>query len=210
MELTITDDDPEPVLSLSVDPDKISEARGESTVTVSTGDSTFADDQTITLKIESESTATETDDYTVSSKSLTLGGTQTAVTATVTAEEDLVYEGDETIVLTASHDGNTVGSAQTITIRENDPEPVLSIADARTVIEGVTASFEVTMAESAKTVTVQYTTTDGSAEQPGDYTSAGGTLTFTAGDDGEDDRGGDQDGRAGRGRRDVHGDAEQS
>ena len=38
------------------------------------------------------------------------------------------------------------------------------------------------MAESAKTVTVQYTTTDGSAQQPGDYTSAGGTLTFTAGD----------------------------
>ena len=39
------------------------------------------------------------------------------------------------------------------------------------------------MAESAKTVTVQYTTNDGSAEQPGDYTSASGTLTFAAGDE---------------------------
>ena len=70
MELTITEDDPEPVLSLSVEPDKISESGVESSVTVSTGDSTFADAQTVTLIIASESTATETDDYTVSSKSL--------------------------------------------------------------------------------------------------------------------------------------------
>ena len=187
VELTITDDDPEPVLSLSVDPDKISEARGESTVTVSTGDSTFADDQTITLKIESESTATETDDYTVSSKSLTLGGTQTAVTATVTAEEDLVYEGDETIVVTASRDGNPIGSQQRITIDENESEPELSISDAQ-ASEGESVQFEVELSGAVSSeVVVSYATSDGTGAHPAvagtDYTAVTATtLTFTAGD----------------------------
>ena len=182
VELTITDDDPEPVLSLSVDPDKISEARGESTVTVSTGDSTFADDQTITLKIESESTATETDDYTVSSKSLTLGGTQTAVTATVTAEEDLVYEGDETILVTASRDGNPIGSQQRITIDENESEPELSISDAASATEGTAVRFVVALTGSVESdVEVSYRTSDGTAVGT-DYTGVSATtLTFTGG-----------------------------
>ena len=58
---------------------------------------------------------------------------------------------------------------------------MISIENADTVTEGGTASFEVTMAQSAKTVTVQYDTGDGTAQQPGDYTSTSGTLTFTAG-----------------------------
>ena len=184
--LTITDDDPEPVLSLSVDPDEISEARGESTVTVSTGDTTFADDQTITLKFESESTATETDDYTVSSKSLTLGATQTAVTATVTAEEDLVYEGDETILVTASRDGNPIGSQQRITIDENESEPELSISDGK-ASEGEAVSFvvELTGAVSSE-VKVSYATSDGTGANPAvgtDYTAVSATeLTFRPGE----------------------------
>lgn len=45
---------------------------------------------TITLTLGGE--ATETDDYTVSSKSLTLGATQTEVTATVTAVDDSIIK----------------------------------------------------------------------------------------------------------------------
>ena len=188
VELTITDDDPEPVLSLSVDPDEISEARGESTVTVSTGDTTFADDQTITLKFESESTATETDDYTVSSKSLTLGATQTAVTATVTAEEDLVYEGDETILVTASRDGNPIGSQQRITIDENESEPELSISDGK-ASEGEVgaASWWSCLGRCRVRLKVSYATSDGTGAHPAaagtDYTAVTATeLTFATGD----------------------------
>ena len=185
--LTITDDDPEPALSLSVDPDEISEARGESTVTVRTGDTTFADDQTITLKFESESTATETDDYTVSSKSLTLGATQTAVTATVTAEEDLVYEGDETILVTASRDGNPIGSQQRITIDENESEPELSISDGK-ASEGEAVSFVVELSGAVSSeVKVSYATSDdGTGTNPAagtDYTAVSATeLTFRPGE----------------------------
>ena len=49
--LTIEDDDAAPVLSLKVDPDEIDEDGGESTITVSTGDTTFAEAQVITLSI---------------------------------------------------------------------------------------------------------------------------------------------------------------
>ena len=93
----------------------------------------------------------------------------------------------------------TVGATATGRIDDDTDAPVLSVADAQTVTEGVTATFEVTMAESAKTVTVQYRTTDGSAQQPGDYTSASGTLTFTAGDEAKTIEVVTEDGRAGRG-----------
>ena len=58
---------------------------------------------------------------------------------------------------------------------------MLSIADATAVIEGGSASFVVSMGASEKQVTVSYETEDGTAAEPGDYTSTSGTLTFEAG-----------------------------
>ncbi|MDE0219506.1 MAG: hypothetical protein OXJ90_09565, partial [Spirochaetaceae bacterium] len=178
VELTIRDDDPEPTLNVTVDPVTIAEAGGTSTIKVSASGSTFAQSQTFSLTLSGQ--ATETDDYTVSAKSLTLGATQTEVTATATAVEDSVHEGDETIIVTAHHGANQVGTPQTITIRDDDL-PVLSIANATAVAEGEAAHFVVTLAPaSGKQVTVSYTTEDGTARQPGDYTTASGTLTFEA------------------------------
>ena len=48
--------------------------------------------------------------------------------------------------------------------------------------EGNDAEFEVSLDESGQQVTVEYATSEGSAEEPDDYTAASGTLTFTAGD----------------------------
>ena len=49
--------------------------------------------------------------------------------------------------------------------------------------EGADVEFEVSLdAESGREVTVSYGTTDDTAKQPGDYTTASGTLTFAAGD----------------------------
>ena len=181
VELTIRDDDSEPTLNVTVDPATIAEAEGTSTIKVSASGSTFAESQTLTLTLGGE--ATETDDYTVSAKSLTLGATQTEVTATVTAVDDSVHEDDETIVVTANHGANQVGTAQTITIRDDDL-PVLSIADATAVAEGEAAQFVVTLAPaSGKQVTVSYSTADGTATASEDYAAASSTtLTFTAGD----------------------------
>ena len=177
VELTIRDDEPEPALSLTVDPATIAEAAGTSTIKVTASGSTFAESRTFTLTLGGE--ATETDDYTVSAKSLTLDATQSEVTATVTAVDDSVHEDDETIVVTAHHGANQVGTPQTITIRDDDL-PVLSIADATAVAEGEAAQFVVTLTPaSSKQVTVSYSTADGTAKASEDYTAASSTtLTF--------------------------------
>ena len=191
----IDDDTEAPVLSIA-DAQTVTEgvtARFEVTMAESA--------KTVTVQYTTtDGSAQQPGDYTSAGGTLTFTAGDTAKTIEVVTRTDELDEADgETFTVTLSSPENaTVGTATATARIDDDTEaPVLSIADAQTVTEGVTARFEVTMAESAKTVTVQYTTTDGS--EPGDYTSAGGTLTFTAGDDGEDDRGGDQDGRAGRG-----------
>ena len=96
----------------------IDEAGGTSTVTVKTGDVTFADDQTITLGLSG--TATEGDDYTVT-KELTLDAGASSVTTTVTAVQDTFDDDGETIGIKAKHGHGAPSSEsaeQTVTIRE--------------------------------------------------------------------------------------------
>ena len=115
------DNQPEPVLALSVSSDTIAEAAGTSTVTVAiTNGVTFDADQTITLSLGG--TATVTDDYTIVSQSLTLMASETSVTTTVTAVQDTTDEPDETVEITATHDSTGIGS-QTITITDDDNTP---------------------------------------------------------------------------------------
>ena len=60
--------------------------------------------------------------------------------------------------------------------------PVLGVADA-SADEGGTLTFAVTLSQAASgTVTVDYTTADGSASAGEDYTAASGTLAFSAGE----------------------------
>ena len=119
----VTNATPKPVLALSVDPVEIAEDAGTSTVTVEiTNGVTFAADQTITLAFDG-STATKTDDFTIADESLTLTAGTSSVTTTVTAVQDTVDEDpDETVVITATHDGTEIGTA-TITILDDDNSP---------------------------------------------------------------------------------------
>ena len=141
--LGIEDDDAAPSLVLSVDKSAFAEDGGTATVTVGTGSgSTYATDQTVRLAVAG--TATETADYTISGKTLTLpagaGTTASMVTATVTALDDNLDDDDETIEITGSRDGVAFGSRQTIAIEDDDwPELTVTFrqADYR-VAEGAT------------------------------------------------------------------------
>ena len=95
--ITIRDDDSFE-LTVELSDVVIDEAGGTSTVTVKTGDVTFADDQTITLVLGG--TATESDDYTVT-KELTLDAGASSVTTTVTAVQDTYDDDGETIGIKA-------------------------------------------------------------------------------------------------------------
>ena len=76
-------------------------------------------------------------------------------------------------------------STATGTIEDSDPEPELSVAAVAAVDEDAgPMQFAVTLsAESAKTVTVRYSTVNGTATAGADYTAAGNRLlTFAPGD----------------------------
>ena len=195
--ITITDDD-ELALTVELSDAAIVEAGGTSTVTVKTDDVTFADDQTITLVLGG--TATETDDYTVT-KELTLDAGESSVTTTVTAVQDTLAEGTESIEVSAKHGADTESAVQTITITdddfvtvsvkavtvEDDPDTLdVDESDDKSVVEeGQSAMFEVELSgKVASVVQVSYSTgADDDTAEAGtgkDYTAATGKLTFVA------------------------------
>jgi uncharacterized repeat protein (TIGR01451 family) len=125
-------------------------------------------------------------DYTASSGLLVFAPGETSKTLAVPVLDDAIDELDETfpVALTAPVGAKLVDAEGMVTIRDDDPPPQVSIADA-SAVEGddgtVTMAFAVTLsAPSGLDVTVTYATANGSAGSI-DYQAAAGTLTFPAG-----------------------------
>ena len=179
--VTIRDDDDAPTLSVTVNPDAIAEAAGTSTVTVTATGTTFTN-QTIALALAG--TATKTADYNISAESLTLLAGETSVTATVTAVQDSSDEPDETVLITASVGGSTIGTQQTVTIRDDDDAPTLTVrVDPATIAEAAGTST-VTVTASGSTFTTNQTIAlalAGTATKTADYNISAESLTLTAG-----------------------------
>ena len=180
----ITDNDAPPVLSL----EDVTEVEGTAIeFEVSLG--AESEREVTVAYATADDTAEEPDDYASGSGTLTFEAGDTAKTITVTTVNDTVDEADtEQFKLTLSSAANATLSGDGVTlqklgkIEDNDNPPVLSLEDV-TVTEGADVEFEVSLgAESEREVTVSYGTTDDTAKQPGDYTTASGTLTFEAGD----------------------------
>ena len=182
---TITDDDTPPVLSISVNNASIAEAAGTSTVTISTGSGpTFASAQTITLALTG--TATETGDYSIGSKSLTLAAGTSSITTTVTAVDDNYDDDAETVVIAASNGSDDIGS-QTITITDDDDPPAFSLifqgnrtSASETGAESVsvTVSLGGSVFESEQTLSLEVS---GTAREGVDYNLQAQVLTLFEG-----------------------------
>ena len=137
----------------------------------------------------SDDTAQQPGDYTSASGTLTFEAGDTAKTITVTTEDDDLDEADSEqfkLTLSGAVNATLTGGGATLQklgkITDNDDSPVLSLEEV-TVTEDTDAEFEVSLDEaSGREVTVSYATADDTARQPGDYTTASGTLTFEAGD----------------------------
>jgi YD repeat-containing protein len=131
-------------------------------------------------------------DYTISGTLNWPAGSSANQTVVVSVVDDTVHDPGETVVLTLNSPtgGATIGTTNvtTLTIADNDPPPPTGTlqfsASTYTVAEnGGSLTITVTRANgSSGPATVNYATSNGTAESGSDYTTTSGTLTWTNGD----------------------------
>jgi large repetitive protein len=188
---TITNDDPVPDASIA----DASVAEGDAGTNTLSFDVTLSHptDDTVTLDWATSdgSATTADDDYVGASGTVTFdpGDTTSTETVDVTVSGDTTYEADEdlTVTLTNPDNAGLADDSGLGTISNDDAVPSISIDD-QSADEGDAGTsamtFHVTLSNpSDQAVTVDYTTTDGTATTlDGDYDTASGTLTFDPGD----------------------------
>ena len=128
----------------------------------------------------SDVTATQDEDYLVTSGVLTFAPGDRRKEIAVPIVGDGFDESDETLLLTLRGVRNATLGANpaTGTIRDDDEAPIVSVTDAQGT-EGGVLTFEVSLsAASRRGATVGYATVAGAATAGDDYTAAEGTLTF--------------------------------
>jgi len=183
--LTIVDDDTPPTVQFNSDSYNVGEGAGAATVIA-----TLSAASTVPVMVDyatSDGTAEAGSDYTAASGTLSFAPGQTSQSFSVTILDDELDEQDEMLILTLSNPVNvTLGapSTATLTIVDNDGAPMVQFSSATYSIgEGAgTATVVATLSSaSAVSVTVDYATSDGTAEAGDDYTTASGTLSFAPG-----------------------------
>jgi hypothetical protein len=134
----------------------------------------------------SDGTATDGQDYTGTSGTLDFPEGVSSQTFTIDLIDDGVYEGDETVNLLLSGSDVGVVNAATLTIQENDSQPIGQVQFSGT-------QYSVSEAAGSVTITVQrndgdvgsgsvdYATADSTGNEGSDYTGASGTLNFSDG-----------------------------
>ena len=178
---TISDND---IPSLSIASVTVEEGDSSASLTVTIDKGSYQD---ISVSYTtSNGTALSASDYTASSSSATITAGNTSVSLSVPILDDNVVEATEVFIVTLSNvvpqdAASTAQAIATVTITDDDV-PSLSISDI-TVSESVgNASLTVTMnKESFQSVSVNYSTQDGTATSSTDYTSGSGSVTISAG-----------------------------
>ena len=190
-ELTITDDDAAPTaISLSLDPDSISEDGGSQTVTVKAA----LDGSALTVATDvavsvggGDDGATEGKDYPEVADftiSIPQGSTSATGTFSIAPVDDTIAEGSETVVVSGSAKG-LAGDTAELTITDDDaaptaisiglnPDSVTEDGGSQTVT--VTASLVGSARTVATDVTVSVGAGDSTATAPADY---GAVSNFT-------------------------------
>jgi len=182
---TILDDDAH---FLSIDSVSVVEGAGGPTttatftVTLSPGPAT----QPVMVDFATaDGAATAPADYLQTSGTLTFNPGETSKSIPVTVVDEAVPETLEDYSVNLSNPVNAqILNGQGFGTILNDDGPSLVISDAPPVLEGPSASATFTVvlsAPSAQTVSVSFSTADGTATEFEDYEATGGTLTFAPG-----------------------------
>ena len=173
--VTIADND-DATWTVSAQPTEIDEGES-STITVAVANGkTFASNQTISLAVSGTAASS---DYSLSATELRAG--ESSATATVTATDDAIVEGDETVIVTASHGGQSIGST-TVTIADNDDATWTVSAQPTEIDEGESSTITVAVANgktfaSNQTISLAASSTAASS----DYSLSAAELTLRAG-----------------------------
>lgn len=183
---TITNDEPLP--SLAIAGASVAEGNAGTASAVFTVTLSPASSQTVTVNYASANgTASSASDYTAASGTLTFAAGETTKTITVAVNGDVLYETDEQFVVNLTGAvAATIATAQGVgTITNDDPLPSISIGDVA-VTEGNAGTklmtFTLTLSgASGQTITVGYSTANGTATAGSDYAAAANTAVFAAG-----------------------------
>jgi uncharacterized repeat protein (TIGR01451 family) len=182
--VTITDNDPIPVIVLSSGTYPVSEAG--SSVTITTTINGPRQYNATVNYATSDGSATDGADYTAASGTLTFDPADTSQTFSVTITNDAIYEGDESFNLALSNptNGAVLGSPDiaVITITDDESAPTLQFTTAGYTVGEAAGSVTITVTKTGSsplTHTVNYACLDGSAIAGSDFTIVTGTLSFS-------------------------------
>ena len=186
---TIRDDDAEPTVTLVLTPDSITEVDQQSTVTA-TLDHPSSEATTVTVSVAPESPAVAGDYRLSTNRVLTIaaGATTSTGTVTVTSVNNTVDAPHKTVTVSGTATnrlGVTAPDAVTLTIRDNDATPTVTLhLSPDTISEaGGTSTVTATLNHpSSEATTVTVSAAPVSAAVAGDYTLSGNLdLTIAAG-----------------------------
>ena len=177
---------PSPTVTLSQSTTTVAEASGTNTITA-TLSAASSKDVTVMLGVKTGSTATLTDDFTLSANSIVINAGHLTGTATLTAVQDTQDEAPETITIevTSVINGSETGTQEvTSNITDDDDPPTVTLTVGSASISeaagtsGITATLSAVSGRDV-TVTLDYT---GTATNGIDYNNSASTgITITAG-----------------------------
>lgn len=161
-------------------------------VDINTPDNDVATTVDLVVVSSGADAADETDDFTISTSTVTFPADNTTTTQTfdITVVDDAIFEGPETVTIQLTNPTNADLGAiteYTLSITDDDTAPVASFAEATSFIgeSGGTANIEVVLDMPAvNNATVNYTV-NATATSGADYTLDNGSLLILAGESSE-------------------------
>ena len=178
--VTITDDDLPPTISLANATYTETENGGQVNLVVNlSGPSNLA---TSVSYQTTDGTAIAGQDYTTANGTINIPAGNSSDNITISLTNDTDIEIGETFSVVLSNPTNaTLGAITTaqVTITDDESDPTITIVDNSTAESTTTANMVLQLNNpSAKTITVEYTVTDGTATGGADYTAIAGVQTL--------------------------------
>ncbi|WP_010665108.1 Calx-beta domain-containing protein [Marinilabilia salmonicolor] len=183
-ELTITDNDGTPTISMTASDASFSENAGTSTITVSVNPPSS---EVIAVNIGPSGGTASGSDYSLSTNMISFAANQASQTVTLTGTDDNIYEGTETLSLQLSDPtggGAVIGTPNVLDFEIIDDEsiPELSLsASENSFAENASTTITATLSNPSTQDIVVHLQVNNQNAEPEDYTVSANPVTIEAG-----------------------------